>query len=57
MDMVTHWIIVHRMVANTEPSSQMVEVIVGVMVGSLLPLYFVRKWTIEYNERIISPTG
>lgn len=27
------------------------------MVNILLPLYFVRKWTIEYNEKIISSSG
>lgn len=57
MDMIAHWIIVRHMVPNTDPSSQMVEAMVGIIVASLLPMYFVRKWTIEYNEKIVSQTS
>ena len=42
---------------NVVPSFQMSETIFLIMVGSLLPMYFVRKWTLEYNEKIIISTG
>ena len=31
--------------------------IIGLIVSILLPMYFVRKWTIEYNEKIETPVG
>ncbi|MDE1812931.1 MAG: hypothetical protein KGI19_11305 [Thaumarchaeota archaeon] len=44
--------------ASTEvPNFSMSETIVFIMVETLLPMYFARKWTLEYNEKIISPTG
>lgn len=29
----------------------------GLIVAILLPMYFARKWTIEYNEKIGTPVG
>ena len=40
---------------SNDQSYRWVEDAMGIVFESLFPLYFVRKWTLEYNEKIDTP--
>ncbi len=42
----------HGNLTTNAQNNKLLEDVIGIMIGSLLPMYFARKWTLEYNEQI-----
>lgn len=43
--------------SNSASNTSTTGFVTSFIIDILLQLYFARKWTLEYNEKIISPTG
>lgn len=52
LDAVLDYGLDHAIAKNASPTVFTPgEEFVGIIIGMLLPMYFARKWTIEYNEK------
>ncbi|MGB6462762.1 MAG: hypothetical protein WBF38_00865 [Nitrosotalea sp.] len=57
IDYGVHLILNQGKLSSHDQDFRLVEDVMGILVASLLPMYFARKWTMEYNEKVISSTG